>query len=210
MISSSEIKRRALMVLNNQIFSNSWIYALIVCVVYSAVNAAIAATAIGSFLAYGILSCAVANYFSERVRGNICDKNLSAAVDGATKDLAGSLVAGLLCSVFIALWSLLFIIPGIVKSCSYAMTFYIKNDHPEMSGTEAIAESRRMMNGHKMDYFILQLSFIGWYIIGAICFGVGIFWVQAYNATANAVFYEELKAKQYVFTPNDFSTNNGF
>ena len=86
------------------------------------------------------------------------------------------------------------------------MTFYIKNDHPEYTATEAITESRRMMDGHKMDFFLLQLSFIGWWIVGVLCFGIGTLWVQAYNETANAIFYEELKAKEYVYIPCNTNT----
>ena len=91
---------------------------------------------------------------------------------------------------------MLFVIPGIIKSCSYALTFYIRADNPSLSATEAITESRRMMDGYKMKYFMLQLSFIGWIIVGALCLGVGTLWVAAYMQTATAVFYEEVKASK--------------
>ena len=65
-------------------------------------------------------------------------------------------------TLFIVLWSLLFIIPGIVKGLSYAMTPFILEDHPEMTASQAIKASMQLMDGHKMDLFILGLSFIGW------------------------------------------------
>ena len=75
-------------------------------------------------------------------------------------------------NIYIFLWCLLFIIPGIIKSFSYAMTYFIINDHPEYSINQAITESRRMMDGHKMEYFILCLSFIGWFILSCITLGI--------------------------------------
>ena len=74
------------------------------------------------------------------------------------------------------------------------MAFYIINDHPEMTAMEALRESRRLMQGHKMDYFLLQMSFYGWFLLGVLCFGIGTLWASAYLSTANAVFYEELIA----------------
>lgn len=76
--------------------------------------------------------------------------------------------------VYIFLWSLLFLIPGIIKAYSYAMTPYILAEHPELSVNEAIDRSRAMMKGHKFDYFFLQLSFIGWMLLSIITLGVGL------------------------------------
>jgi uncharacterized membrane protein len=94
--------------------------------------------------------------------------------------------------LYVFFWSLLFIIPGIVKSCSYAMATYIRTDNPELDWRESIDESRELMRGHKMELFMLDLSFIGWYFVGVLCFGVGALWVQAYHQTARANFYNEL------------------
>mgnify|MGYP001127432324 CR=1 FL=1 len=81
---------------------------------------------------------------------------------GGFSNFSNNMVAGILVPIFTFLWSLLFFIPGIVKSFSYAMTFYILNDHPEYSATQAITESRKMMHGHKGELFVLYLSFLGW------------------------------------------------
>lgn len=94
--------------------------------------------------------------------------------------------------LYVFFWSLLFIIPGIVKSCSYAMATYIRTDNPELEWRDAIDESRELMRGHKMELFMLDLSFIGWYFVGGLCFGIGTLWVQAYHETARANFYNEL------------------
>ena len=90
-------------------------------------------------------------------------------------------------------WTLLLIIPGIIKSYSYALTPYILVEHPEMSANEAIEESMRLMDGHKFDLFYLQLSFIGWAILSILSLGLGFFWLIPYQMTAQAAFYRDIK-----------------
>ena len=99
----------------------------------------------------------------------------------------------ILSTIYIFLWTLLLIIPGIIKSYSYALTPYILVEHPEMSANEAIEESMRLMDGHKFDLFYLQLSFIGWAILSILSLGLGFFWLIPYQMTAQAAFYRDLK-----------------
>lgn len=94
----------------------------------------------------------------------------------------------ILSTIYIFLWTLLLIIPGIIKSYSYALTPYILVEHPEMSANEAIEESMRLMDGHKFDLFYLQLSFIGWAILSILSLGLGVFWLIPYQMTAQADF----------------------
>ncbi|MGE6537486.1 DUF975 family protein [Bacillus luti] len=103
----------------------------------------------------------------------------------------------LLMYVYLILWTLLLIIPGIIKSFSYAMTYFILNDHPEYTANQAITESRRMMNGHKMDYFLLCLSFIGWFILSILTIGIGFLWLAPYFYATSAAFYEEISKEYY-------------
>lgn len=99
----------------------------------------------------------------------------------------------ILVTFFTFLWSCLFIIPGIVKSYSYALAYYILADNPEMTASEALNKSKEMMNGHKMDLFVLHLSFIGWGLLVGITFGLaGIYVIPYMNATV-ANFYNSLK-----------------
>lgn len=98
-----------------------------------------------------------------------------------------------LSTIYIFLWILLLIIPGIIKSYSYALTPYILVEHPEMSANEAIEESMRLMDGHKFDLFYLQLSFIGWAILSILSLGLGVFWLIPYQMTAQAAFYRDIK-----------------
>lgn len=98
--------------------------------------------------------------------------------------------------IYMILWSLLLLIPGIIKSYSYAMTEYILKDNPELQNNAAIEKSMEMMNGHKLRLFLLHLSFIGWYIVGVLTLFIGFFWIIPYVHTAEAAFYEDLKAQQ--------------
>lgn len=95
--------------------------------------------------------------------------------------------------IYTLLWALLLIIPGVIKSYSYAMTPYILKDNPELSNNAAIEESMRMMQGNKMKLFLLDLSFIGWCLLSILTFGIGMLWVSSYMYTARAAFYEDLK-----------------
>ena len=98
-----------------------------------------------------------------------------------------------LTDLFLILWTCLFFIPGIIKSYSYRMVPYILAQEPELSGREVIDRSRQMMNGHKWKAFVLDLSFILWYLLAVITLGLaGIFYVNPYVDATNAELYHEL------------------
>lgn len=192
MISNSEIRARARAVLGNNLFSGSWLYPVLVVIIVGIISAAVSPTFVGPIVVTGLLSVASSRYFMNRVRNNIEPKQLETSVEGIKDNVLGSILTGVLSNIFVAIGSMIFIIPGIIFGYSFSMAYYIINDHPEMTAMEALRESRRLMNGHKMQYFLLSLSFIGWMILGSACFGVGTLWVSVYMSTASAVFYEEL------------------
>ena len=102
---------------------------------------------------------------------------------------------GLLRGLYVMLWSLLFYIPGVIKSYSYSQTFYIKAENPNISPSRAIELSTVMMDGHKGQLFYLHLSFIGWFILSGITWNIlGILYVIPYYSAALAFTYEEVKA----------------
>ena len=105
----------------------------------------------------------------------------------------------LLEGIFIFLWSLLFVVPGIVASYSYRQAIYILIDHPEMSVMECIRESKRMMNGRKAELFVLDLSFIGWQLLTMLTiigWAVQI-WTVPYFGMTYALYYERLCGRVY-------------
>ena len=96
---------------------------------------------------------------------------------------------------FVFLWSLLLIIPGIIKTFSYSMAPFILADNPNLTSSEALSESIRIMDGHKFDLFVLQLSFFWWYILSAITFGIAYIYVVPYFQATMANFYNDIKDK---------------
>ena len=100
----------------------------------------------------------------------------------------------LLRDIYLTLWSLLFIIPGIIKGYSYRMVPYILADNPDMSANEIITCSREMMDGNKWQAFLLDLSFIGWILVGLVTLGLGfIFWTAPYMQSTYAALYVKLR-----------------
>lgn len=90
------------------------------------------------------------------------------------------------------LWTLCFIIPGIMAAYSYSMAHFIANDHPEMTAREALTASKEMMKGHRWRLFCLEFSFLGWDLLAGLTLGIGSFVLAPYKETANAFFYQDL------------------
>ncbi len=82
--------------------------------------------------------------------------------------------------LFIFLWSLLFVIPGIIKALGYSQVMYIQSENPEMKWDKCLEKSEKMMDGHKMELFSLELGFIGWFILGVLTMGIAFIWVIPY------------------------------
>lgn len=113
------------------------------------------------------------------------------------KDFTRTLVLYLLNTIFVFLWTLLLIVPGIIKSYSYSMSYYILIDNPDLSSDEARKKSMEMMKGHKWKLFCLDLSFIGWGILCVLTFGILSFWIQPYQECARVEFYNNLIFETY-------------
>ena len=114
------------------------------------------------------------------------------------RNVGGMLLVG----VFTFLWTLLLIIPGIIKSLAYSMTPFILKDYPELSANQAINLSMKMMEGRKFDLFYLYLSFIGWGILALFTLGIGYLWLMPYMYTSTAAFYQNVK-EEYIKNNNN-------
>ncbi|MBQ8648805.1 MAG: DUF975 family protein [Clostridia bacterium] len=145
---------------------------------------------IGSIILTGAIEVGLAIVFLEIIRNWQCEFG---DMFKGFNNFGTNCVAGILVAIYTALWSLLFVIPGIVKAYSYSMTYYILADHPEMTANQAIAESQKMMNGHKARLFVLELSFIPWLFLVSITIGLAAFYVVPYMQATMAAFYEDLK-----------------
>ena len=111
------------------------------------------------------------------------------------KDFGNTFVLYLLQSIFVFLWSLLFIIPGIIKAYSYSMALYIYEEDKTLSATQAIEKSKQLMDGNKFDLFKLHFSYLGWYLLGILTCGILFFWIQPKVEVATYAFYLNITGK---------------
>lgn len=185
MYSRTEIKERA----REQIRGNIGILFL-VQLIFSLLMGAVSWTLIGGILIIGPMLMGLTIVYLD-VTGDR-KPEISRQFEGFNQ-FGDAFVLNLLIGIFTFLWSLLFVIPGIVKAISYSMSFYILAENPGMSASEALRQSKQMMDGHKMDYFVLQLSFIGWALLGTITFGLAYIYVIPYMSAAEANFYRAIK-----------------
>ena len=107
-----------------------------------------------------------------------------------------ALGAYLLMAIFVILWMLLLIIPGIIAAISYAMTFYIIADNPSIQVMDAIDKSKKMMYGYKWKFFCLNLRFLGWAILCLFTLGIGFLWLIPYMEISFAKFYDDINGRQ--------------
>lgn len=152
----------------------------------------ILALAIRAFLGYPF-EISGKKYFTSSARGNVDMGHLGYGFTcGNYLNVVKTLFFR---DIFIFLWSLLLIIPGIIKSYAYRMVPYIMADNPNMDSMRAIEISKQMTYGEKANIFVLDLSFIGWYILGLLAFGIGVIFVAPYERSTNAELYFILKEK---------------
>ena len=119
------------------------------------------------------------------------DPQLSQIFDGFKK-FGVALGAYLLQTIFIFLWLLLLIIPGIIAALSYALTFYIIAENDSIGPLEAIRKSKEIMRGNKWKLFCLGCRFIGWYLLCVLTLGIGFLWLTPYMMISYAKFYDDL------------------
>lgn len=193
----AEAKYKARQRLGGNIFSGDWIRAAIVVGIFYVLGIWIKAVGmenieilgnIISVFTLGPLSYGLYLIFLKKSKDGEQIK-IADVFKGFSEDLAGNFMLNLMINIFIALWSLLFVIPGIVKYYAYSMAFLVKADHPEYGWKQCLDESKRITDGHKMELFLLDMSMIGWRILGSICLGIGSFWVSAYSIAAKTEYY---------------------
>ena len=198
MITCKELRERARYSLEYKIFGKTWLFALLAIVMTNIASGIISSLTfgLGGLIVMGPMTVGLATYFLNMVR-DTDEKNNFLSILFSFK-CGKRYLLGILNTLYLTLWSMLFVIPAIVKFFSYSMAPYIMAENPELSANQAITESRRMMDGNKANLFKLYLSFIGWYIVGFI-FPPAMLWINAYVQTAVAEFYEEVKANHSPF-----------
>lgn len=170
-----------------------WGTAVLLWFIFSIITSLSAIPYIGAilnFLLLGPLVLGLGSCFLKIVRNEVL--KIENMFDGF-KNFGSGFLLQLLMSLFIFLWTLLFIIPGIIAIYRYSMAFYILSDNPEIGAMAALDRSKEMMKGFKWKLFCMYLSFIGWALLCVLTAGIGLLWLIPYINTSIANFYENLK-----------------
>ena len=147
------------------------------------------ALALAQLIIGGVIQLGYAQYLlKQHNRASFDLQDLFSQFDRFGQGFLQSFLRGL----YVFLWSLLFVIPGIVKGYAYAMTPFIMAENPDMTANEAITASRELMDGHKGELFILDLTFIGWDLLAALSLNLGHLALNPYKNAAYAAFYKDL------------------
>lgn len=205
-----EIKARA----KEFAFSNKWdiwkpflMYSLIVFVITLVISLVLTFTgieptklekildALTTLVTFGLLPMSIGSiaYVMKLLKGE--EMTVKEALTSKYSMFGLILVVSILISLFTALWSLLFVIPGIIYSYKMIMATYIlaEDDADLMSSKEIMKRSEELMDGYKMDYFVFELSFLGWMLLSCLTLGIALIWAFPYMTTATIMYYEELK-----------------
>ena len=188
---NSELRAEARVALTDK-----WVMGAVTTLVFGAVSGAASyIPVVGSILVALPMMYGYSIVMLSVMRGG--EMNIGGLFDGFN-DFGRVVGTKLLQAIYTFLWMLLLVIPGIIKSYSYAMTDFILKDEPLLANNAAIEKSMAMMDGNKMKLFLLDLSFIGWAILCLFTFGIGFLFLQSYVQSAHAAFYEDLKAQTVV------------
>lgn len=188
-MNNEEIRREA-----REMLSDKWLKLALIWLIYGVILSMTPATkgfgSVVSIVLGGPLMLGIARVFLKLWRRE--DFQIEELFDGF-KDFSRSLVAYLLMNLYVILWSLLLIVPGIIAAISYSMTFFILAEDPAIDAQEALRRSKQMMEGHKTEYFMLMLSFIGWFLLTLLTAGMGFLLLSSYTTMSSAIFYQRIK-----------------
>ena len=228
MIKIGSVKAEARHSLDGRLFGRVWVM-LVVCALIGGIMAAVPSflgsflsaltPALGALLGMPLALCSViirgpVSYSMARIYHRVArgDKDIKVKdlFVGFKECAAESILLSFLRGLFIALWCLLLIVPGIVKSYAYSMAFYIQQESKgQKNWRTCLDESDELTRGYKGKLFLMDLSFIGWYILGYLCLGIGVLWVAAYHQESYAHFYEELKRVKGISGDDESAEDGG-
>ncbi len=182
----SVLRARARQNLGGSLVHSNWLMGVAVTLVGGLV------AGVCSLIFFGPISVGLAVIFLKQARGQQ-EIRFEDLFLGFSDRFGDFLLLGLMHQIFCFLWAIVPIY-GIIRILGYSMCYYIKADNPDMEWRECLDRSTIMMEGHKWEYFLLQLSFLGWALLGLAACCVGIYWVAPYAQAAEANFYEALRA----------------
>ncbi|MEA3500997.1 MAG: DUF975 family protein [Candidatus Marinimicrobia bacterium] len=188
------MENRELMAKARRSLTGKWGLAVGTFLVFWLIMAAATSNGIATLLIGGPMAIGLAIFSLTMARNQ--DAKLKQIFEGFQKDFGTALVAYLLKGVFVFLWSLLLIFPGIIVAISYSQVFYILSENDSIGGMDALRKSQEMMKGFKWKYFCLRLRFIGWWLLSIWSLGIGFLWLTPYRTISCANFYEDIKNNQ--------------
>lgn len=173
---------------------NKWLNIALGSLVYLVLIGVASYTYIGELIVYGPLTLGYVIYLACNIDTGRNDFNL---LFRGFERFGETLVAGLLYSLAVSIGLCLLIVPGIIVACGLGMTFFLMLDDQNLSGVDALQRSWNMMRGHKMDFFCLQLRFIGWILLAILTCGIGYIFLVPYMEVTNLNFYRKLRYGTY-------------
>ena len=190
----AELKARARAQLGGGIFQNLWMMGLAVCLLIGLMESAAAGIlpGIGALIVVGPLEYGMAFIFLKQARDHQ-PVQLGDMFRGFQDDFGGTFLIGLMTSLFTFLWSLLFIIPGIIAGYRYRFALYNLCENPEMGVMEALNMSKAQTRGHKWELFVLDLSFLGWIILCGLTLGILSIWIMPYIQQTDIGYFQAIK-----------------
>lgn len=178
------------LIADQKLTGNSNLAALVYFIYALIVGALSSMAGVGLILLGGPMHLGLSYFVYEMYHGRSVD--VVTLFKPINKDVLKPIVLGAVSTIYIMLWSLLFVIPGIIKMYSYSMIYFIQIENPDMHYEETITKSRMMMRGNKGRLFLLHLSYIGWYILSILTFGILFFWVMPKVHMATYEFYRSI------------------
>jgi uncharacterized membrane protein len=204
------LENQAIMTDARASLNGRWGDAIAACLVYAAIvfllNAIPWLGTIASLVISGPMTLGLYLFFTRFVKGET--PRISVLFDGFQSFL-NAFLAYLIAGIFILLWSLLLIVPGIIAALAYSMMFIIMTENPGMDGLEAIKKSKELMRGYKWKYACLMGRFIGWILLCIITCGIAAIWVGPYWVASKILFYEDIKKDKTLMIPTSVPPTQG-
>jgi uncharacterized membrane protein len=168
---------------------------IIIYLIFFLITSVAMPTVVGELVLMGPLTLGLVKYASMISKG---EKVEIEVLFKGIENFVQAMLVWILKTVFTFLWSLLFLIPGLVKHYAYSMSMYLLEEDPKLDPMVAIQRSQDMMQGHKWRLFCLELSYLGWFILSAFTFGILLLWVMPKFEVARYEFYLDLKQQRHV------------
>jgi uncharacterized membrane protein len=170
----------------------NWSLAVGATLIYIVISGAASFNPFFWFLVGGPLAISFSYFFLSLSRNKTVE--IGDMLKGFDKNFLNPVLAMVLITIYVLLWAVLLIIPGIIAALSYSQVFFILVENPSMSASDAIAKSKAMMEGYKWKYFCLFFRFIGWIILSIFTLGIGFLFLAPYMQVTFAKFYDDIQS----------------